>query len=602
MVEAGSVRGPCKSDSDCPDDGVPCTKEVCAEDGFCDRVAQDLPVGDKGCDDPNPCTEDVCQQGACAHLPRDVFVSDSNPCTTDACVDGVATYTEVPDGTPCGLNDALQCVGGKCNCTSAEECGQSTECLKFECAGQCSSTTLEKGTLVDSLNPGDCLKRVCDGANAVVTVPDVTDAPADAATGNCIKKGCDDKGSVVDEPDPTDVPGDDSNPCTTEGCNGGVPLDHVPVSDGTPCGNGPMCGAVPGGGYQTSPHDTCVGGACTSQPASSCGLFVCDASGTACLVSCAGGGDCIAVAYCDNGSNLCTPLAGIGAACANQAQCAMGTFCVDGVCCNNACTDTCRRCNDPGSEGLCVPVASGQDPDGECPGQDACNGLGGCAKPNGALCGSPLDCLSGFCEDGVCCGTSCPGACTSCNLPNSVGTCAPLDASAQPAGCSGTKACNGAGSCLALNGQSCAGNNECLSGFCGDGVCCNNACAGTCARCDLPGNVGTCTNVPVGQQVSGCNTTMACDGNNACKKASGQACGAAGECVTGFCPSEGATQKYCCDTGCLGACQSCSGAKTTLGVNGICSMIKTNTDPDNECAGQCMGNGVGCCDGTGACL
>jgi len=57
-----------------------------------------------------------------------------------------------------------------------------------------------------------------------------------------------------------------------------------------------------------------------------------------------------------------TPL-GLGQSCSAGTQCA-STFCVDGVCCNVACTEPIRSCNLPGSVGLCrlqsgvVPAAS----------------------------------------------------------------------------------------------------------------------------------------------------------------------------------------------------------------------------------------------------
>jgi len=601
IIAPEEVHGPCAKDTDCPDDGIPCTKESCdTTTGFCKRDAQDLPFGDTGCDDQNPCTDDVCKEGACAHNEASLPPTDGNECTDDTCVNGVATYTPVENGVGCGLGGMLKCTSGKCNCTSAEECGTSTECLKFACENSaCSSTSLEKGTFVDGNDPGDCLKRVCDGANAAIVVPDVTDIPADPTTGNCQKKGCDDQGNVTDDPDPTDLPTDDNNPCTDEGCNGGMLIDHVPVSDGTPCGNGAKCEAVAGGGFQTTPHDACVTGACTGQSPVSCALYACNAAGDACLSTCGGAGDCIAGTYCDNATNLCTPLAAIGAPCANQGQCAMGTFCVDGYCCNTTCADTCQRCNVQNNEGVCSAVPNGQDPDGECPGQDACNGQGGCAKPNGSACAGPTDCLSGNCEDSVCCNVACAGACKACNLPNKVGVCSNVDANAQPAGCDTTKACDANGNCKNLNGQPCNSGFECVNGVCTDSTCCNSQCMGSCARCDLAGSVGTCMNVPAGQQVSNCNNTQACDGNNVCKKASGQTCNMPSECATGFCPSE-VGQKFCCDAACTDNCLSCAGGKTTLGTNGICSFVKTNTDPNDNCAGTCN-SGTNCCDGAGMC-
>ena len=58
----------------------------------------------------------------------------------------------------------LVCTAGKCKCSSATQCGVSTECLTFECLNEaCTSTIKAKGELVDGKDPGDCLKNVCDG-------------------------------------------------------------------------------------------------------------------------------------------------------------------------------------------------------------------------------------------------------------------------------------------------------------------------------------------------------------------------------------------------------------------------------------------------------
>jgi hypothetical protein len=47
------------------------------------------------------------------------------------------------------------------------------------------------------------------------------------------------------------------------------------------------------------------------------------------------------------------------------------------------------------------------------------------------------------------------------------------------------------------NGITCTANGDCQSGFCTDGVCCNNACNGTCEKCSLAGTVGKCSPIPV---------------------------------------------------------------------------------------------------------
>lgn len=78
-------------------------------------------------------------------------------------------------------------------------------------------------------------------------------------------------------------------------------------------------------------------------------------------------------------------------------------------------------------------------------------------------------------------------------------------------GGSGLRGTGGAGQKpLALG---CGANNECASGFCVDGVCCENACDGQCSVCNAAGNVGYCT-----AQIFGDDTTSAetCTGAHTC--------------------------------------------------------------------------------------
>ncbi|MCY1022690.1 hypothetical protein [Pyxidicoccus sp. MSG2] len=66
-----------------------------------------------------------------------------------------------------------------------------------------------------------------------------------------------------------------------------------------------------------------------------------------------------------------------GSNCSVSAQCETG-WCVDGVCCQTACSGTCESCNLPGTEGLCTTVPAGEPRPGTCA---SCNGDGGCDMP-----------------------------------------------------------------------------------------------------------------------------------------------------------------------------------------------------------------------------
>ncbi len=85
-------------------------------------------------------------------------------------------------------------------------------------------------------------------------------------------------------------------------------------------------------------------------------------------------------------------------------------------------------------------------------------------------------------------------------------------------------------------GKPCTAAGQCVSGVCKDKVCCNNACAGPCKRCDQTASMGTCADVANGQDpdndcpddtAATCGRDGQCDGKGACRKyAAGTICGA----------------------------------------------------------------------------
>jgi hypothetical protein len=158
------------------------------------------------------------------------------------------------------------------------------------------------------------------------------------------------------------------------------------------------------------------------------------------------GGSDAAPSGCDGGG--CGRAA--GASCSQDASCASG-FCVDGVCCANACVGPCRSCNQPNADGVCQSYAAGSDPEHECD-HATCNGAGACGaassekKSNGSVCGSGSDCSSGFCTDGVCCNEACGDACRSC----ATGSCKTLTLTTDDPVCSLPMICDTHGSCVDL--------------------------------------------------------------------------------------------------------------------------------------------------------
>lgn len=115
-----------------------------------------------------------------------------------------------------------------------------------------------------------------------------------------------------------------------------------------------------------------------------------------------------------------------GAACAKSSECAIG-FCVDNVCCDVLCADTCSACSSVkkgnGVDGVCGPIALGTDPDAECLETTSntcgttgeCNGAGACdVYAPGTECDDSDACT----EDDVCGNGSCSGTPKQCALPD----------------------------------------------------------------------------------------------------------------------------------------------------------------------------------------
>jgi hypothetical protein len=97
--------------------------------------------------------------------------------------------------------------------------------------------------------------------------------------------------------------------------------------------------------------------------------------------------DCISTLQCNDGICGVRPN---GAACSAPRDCQSG-FCVDGFCCNEACTSPCRSCSFS-TPGTCVNVGPGDSPThgmcqqscGLCNGSGSCCTMAQCTPPNGA--------------------------------------------------------------------------------------------------------------------------------------------------------------------------------------------------------------------------
>ncbi len=280
------------------------------------------------------------------------------------------------------------------------------------------------------------------------------------------------------------------------------------VADGTACGANKEClsdncVASPGGQKYCAPAGTeCVDGA--GQPVSigqaicvggdryecqavgwayqdcytNCGFYNDVDSCTAgacdtCADSCNGDQDCKPNIICTGGE--CVGGLDLGSTCQVDSQCD-SDHCIDGRCCQDICSAPCHRC-DVDASGVCRAIPAGQDPDGECPGQGgacqgSCNGLGGCAFPEGAICDLCARCDgAGRCLSFVTAGTDPADECPTCQVcSGSQAACVPAQAGEDPVGdctegapeaCGLDGTCDGAGTCRFWPQGTACGNSTC---------------------------------------------------------------------------------------------------------------------------------------------
>jgi len=289
--------------------------------------------------------------------------------------------------------------------------------------------------------------------------------------------------------------------------------------------------------------------------------------------------------------------------CRYDAECTT-KFCADKICCDSACTATCKECqvevSSKGVLGKCKNLAAGK-PDSNattpCTGINACDGKGACKKANGQVCSAGADCASGFCADGYCCDKACTGPCVACGITGYLGTCRAVakgltDAKAATP-CVSPKACDGAGACKTAAGQPCSKDLDCVTGACTDGVCCDTACTSTCSACNISGKAGTCSKMAAGLTDSNattpCKAPSACDGKGACKTGLGQSCSAYDQCASAFC-----MDPLCCNTSCNTQCWTCG----LSGKAGTCTRVPAG-QTDTTASSKCFGKNA--CDGKGGC-
>jgi hypothetical protein len=299
-----------------------------------------------------------------------------------------------------------------------------------------------------------------------------------------------------------------------------------------------------------------------------------------------------------------------GKQCGDDSEC-KSQHCSDGVCCDSDCTGACRSCKLSGNVGTCNMVGAGEDPENEC-GKDPantckrtgfCDGNGACQMYDNttecaaATCTAGMQYSNKLCDGSGKCGDATSQACTQgCMITGNTSVC-PLPCSATNP-CMPGLACDVSGTCKPkkAQGQACASGDECTSTFCVDGFCCGSACVGTCQACNLPGSLGLCTPVPMGQDPNAecprdtnapCGKVGGCNGSGSCQLApQGTLCGTNGTICSGVTQSMRA-----CDGN--GMCvtsnsMSCAPYRCTNGQCGVSCFTSNDCAPGTTCTnGAC---------------
>lgn len=173
-------------------------------------------------------------------------------------------------------------------------------------------------------------------------------------------------------------------------------------------------------------------------------------------------GNMCTIEGCNNGTPEVTDAAP-GASCNNG----------NGVCNNMAMCVECIGNNDCGNGETCFMETCVSCTDGVMNGDETGVDCGGatCKKCNGDMCADGAECRSTFCVDGACCDNACSGACKSCGIDATKGTCTniPLGMTDDAPVCGGMSVCDGNGACKLKNGEVCTMNTQCLSGNCSGG-------------------------------------------------------------------------------------------------------------------------------------
>jgi hypothetical protein len=590
------------------DDPPQCTgAQTCSASGTC------LKENGQSETDPANCASGFASDGHCCNA---ACTGPCNDCATGTCTN-VASGTDGVGGE-CATTGYLCSAGGVCptTCTSDANCVSDRFC---DATGHC-ALRRGQGTACSSAN--DCFMG--SSCRTCVTGLSCEDGVC------CDTAGCDDdecractaalKGSgsdgvcgvVAGGTDPRNRCPNPESPlsCGPDGlCNDSGDCRSLAPNNKS-CG--PTVCSMNGLSVQ---GQLCSGGTCEGGAEQSCAPFKCEMTSGACATTCTRDTQCAAGAFCTTGAmRVCKNKMPLGAECGGNNEC-NSNFCVDGVCCADACDGECLSCAN--ANGTCTTVIRNAEDD-QCRREHICDANGVCKlKQTSGDCMSDDECVTGNCVDGHCCADTCGTPCRSCN--NRDGTCTTPVTGDDDDNCDGDQTCDADGACKLANGQRCSDADECASALCVDGVCCSAACEGSCEACDVEGEEGTCTLVegaPHGERVPcdgepGSTCGGFCDGSDVdCTYPGGsercgsvctgeqlvrQRCDGAGACIDDV-PDTCAP--FVCDEA-AGTCHTTCTENGQCAVGSVCNEIGTCVSARATCISETTlrdadGNSIDC--------
>jgi hypothetical protein len=380
--------GACNGTGACLVAGKASLGETCAADADC-AEGHCVIVGEGGagicCDSAcdSPC-QACSAAGHCEETPTSDLRCEAVACpiddvcrnyTADVTASQCRAFGQCQTGRDCehiALRPDAECecdaTSGACRLRGGAACSDAAECASGVCTANAQGTTV---CCASGCAPG----LFCSSDGSACVACEGTAIECDGNT----QRACN-AGAFATTPCPN-------------GCTPGIGCNLLPPV-GFPCDGG-QCAAP-----NVCQQDVTGAARCCSRNCAAEGK-VCGATGSCeCQAGqVAAGSDC---------------LLQDGDPCQTSQQCQVGSSCTDGVCCQEACTGGCERCEP--NTGLCVAIGQGQQ-DNQCTNGRQCTGArGDCRLTVRQTCsGNGAECTTNNCEPTVgnttqiCCTQACSG-------------------------------------------------------------------------------------------------------------------------------------------------------------------------------------------------